>query len=237
MSKDAGPSNYFANMAPSPVAAPAPAYTPGSALPFAPPMPPPSAGSYMFNQGPSQGNKRPRDTPRRGMGRGRGRGARSNLAFDRTVSLPSTGLRRTTRQSTQAQKFGDASGRKVKLRLGGTLKGKARAGYMLETPFGWYDRGLDEDKEEPSVYEEQFILRVNKEILHGDPSKGIKGLREAVLSRKAIEGVSIKWKGRCERYARRNVARTTFHRQMTAVRRLPTATSCTPPRWSICRAS
>jgi transcription initiation factor TFIID subunit 7 len=66
---------------------------------------------------------------------------------------------------------------------------------MVETPYGYYDRGLDEDKEEPMVFEEQFILRVPDEVLKGDPAAGVKGLREAVLSRKPIEGVSFKFKG------------------------------------------
>jgi transcription initiation factor TFIID subunit 7 len=66
---------------------------------------------------------------------------------------------------------------------------------MVDSPYGYYDRGLDDDKEEPLAFEEQFILRVNDEILKGDPEAGVKGLREAVMSRKPLEGVSFKFKG------------------------------------------
>ncbi len=56
---------------------------------------------------------------------------------------------------------------------------------------GEYDRELDEEPIEPLAFEEQFILRVPKEI-----AEGSKGLREMVKGKgKGLDGVEMKFLG------------------------------------------
>ncbi len=60
---------------------------------------------------------------------------------------------------------------------------------------GDYDRSLDENPDEPIMFEEQFILRVPEEVADGDQAAGIQGLAELVNAKKDIPGVSLKFKG------------------------------------------
>lgn len=63
------------------------------------------------------------------------------------------------------------------------------------SPFGEYTRELDDDPDEPLAFEEQFILRVPKEVAMGDPKKGVKGLNQLLDERKEVDGVWFKFKG------------------------------------------
>lgn len=61
---------------------------------------------------------------------------------------------------------------------------------------GDYDRELDEHPEEPLAFEEQFILRVPKEVAEGTPGKHGEGLRDLIKNRKIDNGdVSFKFLG------------------------------------------
>ena len=57
---------------------------------------------------------------------------------------------------------------------------------------GEYDRELDEDPDDPLVFEEQFILRVPKEV-----AEGPNGLRESVKGKgKGLDGIEFKFVGK-----------------------------------------
>lgn len=71
---------------------------------------------------------------------------------------------------------------------------KLAPGHFM-SPFGEYTRELDEDPEEPLAFEEQFILRVPKEVAMGDPKRGVKGLNQLLDERKEVDGVWFKFKG------------------------------------------
>ena len=59
---------------------------------------------------------------------------------------------------------------------------------------GEYDRELDEDPQDPLAFEEQFILRVPKEVADG--KNGEEGLREMIKGKgKGLEGVEFKFLG------------------------------------------
>jgi transcription initiation factor TFIID subunit 7 len=99
-------------------------------------------------------------------------------------------------RSTQAAANPTSSAR-IKLKF--SHKGeqhKLPPGHFM-SPFGEYTRELDEDPEEPLAFEEQFILRVPKEVAMGDPKRGIKGLNQLLDERKEIDGVWFKFKGEC----------------------------------------
>lgn len=90
-----------------------------------------------------------------------------------------------------------ASSARIKLKF--SQKGeqhKLPAGHFM-SPFGEYTRELDDDPEEPLAFEEQFILRVPKEVAMGDPKKGVKGLNQLLDERKEVDGVWFKFKGEC----------------------------------------
>ena len=78
---------------------------------------------------------------------------------------------------------------KIKLKVGGGGKGGGSG--RLTSFLGEYDRGLDENPDDPLAFEEQFILRV-PERLAGGPN----GLREMVKGKgKGLEGVEFKFLG------------------------------------------
>jgi transcription initiation factor TFIID subunit 7 len=91
-----------------------------------------------------------------------------------------------------------ASSARIKLKF--SQKGeqhKLPPGHFM-SPFGEYTRELDDDPEEPLAFEEQFILRVPKEVAMGDPKKGVKGLNQLLDERKEVDGVWFKFKGECD---------------------------------------
>ena len=71
----------------------------------------------------------------------------------------------------------------------GEDKGMTGSSYL-----GFYDRELDEDPEEPLNFEEQFILRVPRDIAEGRDGK--EGLKELVKGKgKGLEGIEFKFFG------------------------------------------
>lgn len=62
----------------------------------------------------------------------------------------------------------------------------------MDSFLGEYDRELDENPEEPLEFEEQFILRVPKEVADG--KKGGMGLREMIKG-KGLEALEMKFLG------------------------------------------
>jgi transcription initiation factor TFIID subunit 7 len=75
----------------------------------------------------------------------------------------------------------------------GNLTGERGEGTSF---LGDYDRELDEHPEEPLAFEEQFILRVPKEVAEGTGGKHGEGLRDLIKNRKIDNGdVSFKFLG------------------------------------------
>lgn len=74
-------------------------------------------------------------------------------------------------------------------------KGKGEDKGMTGSSFlGYYDRELDEDQEEPLNFEEQFILRVPRDIAEGRDGKD--GLKDLVRGKgKGLEGIEFKFFG------------------------------------------
>ena len=65
---------------------------------------------------------------------------------------------------------------------------------QMNSFLGLYDRDLDEDPKEPICFEEQFILRVPREIAEG--SGGKEGLKDMVKGKsRGLEGVEFKFLG------------------------------------------
>jgi transcription initiation factor TFIID subunit 7 len=91
---------------------------------------------------------------------------------------------------------GGGGGRGKKLNLKLSLKAGAAGGRkgengMMTSFLGPYDRELDEDPKDPLAFEEQFILRVPREI-----AEGPNGLREMVKGKaKGLEGIEFKFLG------------------------------------------
>lgn len=149
---------------------PPPPPAPAPLAAAAPPQPAPVAASAAA--GPSRRMLRPPPPPK--------------------VPLSSVGQRRLQRAAAAPQR------RPTAIRLvTGRGAGGSQGPRMGQTShiFGAYDRDLDEDPDEPLVFEEQFILRVPQEVLEGDKEHGVKGLAEMVKAKNEIEGVSIKFKG------------------------------------------
>jgi transcription initiation factor TFIID subunit 7 len=86
---------------------------------------------------------------------------------------------------------------KISLRPGVSASGAAdiRADGRLNSFLGEYDRELDgPDATEPLEFEEQFILRVPKEVEQG--RGGEVGLREMIKGKgKGLEGIEFKFLG------------------------------------------
>ena len=85
---------------------------------------------------------------------------------------------------------------KISLKPGVSATGATdiRADGRLNSFLGEYDRELDEDVAEPLEFEEQFILRVPKEVEMG--RGGEIGLREMIKGKgKGLEGIEFKFMG------------------------------------------
>lgn len=85
---------------------------------------------------------------------------------------------------------------KISLKPGVSATGATdiRADGRLNSFLGEYDRELDEDTDEPLEFEEQFILRVPKEVEMG--RGGEVGLREMIKGKgKGLEGIEFKFLG------------------------------------------
>ena len=99
----------------------------------------------------------------------------------------------SSRTSTRLSSRVEASGKVQKLKLsfktgggGGDAAGMRKMSFL-----GEYDRELDENPEDPLVFEEQFILRVPRGV-----AEGPNGLREMVKGKgKGLEGVDFKFLG------------------------------------------
>lgn len=62
---------------------------------------------------------------------------------------------------------------------------------------GEYDRELDDNPDEPLAFEEQFILRVPREVADGRGEGTGTGLREMIKGKgKGLEGVEFKFLGK-----------------------------------------
>ncbi|KAK8850423.1 hypothetical protein IAR55_004341 [Kwoniella newhampshirensis] len=136
----------------------------------------------------------------RGRGRGFGRGRGSGRGSRRGRGSRGGGMRTSTRISERAAYSGSGYGeRKVqKLKLSfKTASGAAggeKSGARKTSFLGEYDRELDENTDEPLCFEEQFILRVPKEIAEGKGEGTGTGLRDMVKGKgKGLEGVEFKF--------------------------------------------
>ena len=130
-----------------------------------------------------------RGTRARGVGRGRGRGrgsARGSRGGGRgSSSRTSTRLTARAEQASKVQKL------KLNFKTG---SGGDNAAGRKTSFLGEYDRELDENLEEPLCFEEQFVLRVPREV-----AEGANGLREMVRGKgKGLEGVEFKFLGASE---------------------------------------
>jgi hypothetical protein len=78
--------------------------------------------------------------------------------------------------------------------MAGQGMGEMGEGYdgRMTSFLGDYDRELDENPDEPLEFEEQFILRVPREVAEG--RKGEVGLREMIKG-KGLEGLEMKFLG------------------------------------------
>jgi transcription initiation factor TFIID subunit 7 len=123
-------------------------------------------------------------TPR---GRGRGRGqARARGTRTRGRGRSSTRLLTRAEQSSNVQKL------KLSFKPGSGGPGDGGGG-RKSSFLGEYDRELDENLDEPLVFEEQFILRVPREV-----AEGKEGLRERVWGTGwGLDGVEFKFLGGC----------------------------------------
>lgn len=97
------------------------------------------------------------------------------------------------RQSTRLSARASTSAPKLKIsfKAGG---GNETSGGRYTSFLGEYDRELDENPEEALAFEEQWILRVPREIADG--KGGEMGLRDAVRGKgRGLEGVEFKFLG------------------------------------------
>ncbi|KAJ9125647.1 hypothetical protein QFC22_000609 [Naganishia vaughanmartiniae] len=136
------------------------------------------------------GQKAPAKAPSRGGSRGKGD------SQTRGTGGSAAGLRHSTRASLRTTQAAANPTSSARIKLKFSHKGeqhKLPPGHFM-SPFGEYTRELDEDPEEPLAFEEQFILRVPKEVAMGDSKKGIKGLNQLLDERKEIDGVWFKFK-------------------------------------------
>lgn len=83
----------------------------------------------------------------------------------------------------------------AKLKLSFKSRGVTEAsGGRMSSFLGEYDRELDENPEEPLCFEEQFILRVPRDVAEG--KNGVTGLRDMVKGKgKGLDGVEFKFLG------------------------------------------
>ena len=143
-------------------------------------LPPPGSAGRV-------GSKAPRRSRGRGSRGGIGRNYAPRSASARTSS------RITSRYAGGSGGGGGAGVTKFKL----SFKGAGNDPSARKTSFlGEYDRELDDNPEEPLVFEEQLILRVPKDVAEGIPGKEGSGLREMVKGKgKGIEGIEFKFLG------------------------------------------
>jgi transcription initiation factor TFIID subunit 7 len=163
-----------------------------------PPVPTPRSGGEVsyFNQHaeaavhPSVGQKAPAKRP------GRITIKKSAPSTQASGSAP-VAVRHSARIPVRSAKARDNMASSARIKLKFSQKGeqhKLAPGHFM-SPFGEYTRELDEDPEEPLAFEEQFILRVPKEVAMGDSKRGVKGLNQLLDERKEVEGVWFKFKG------------------------------------------
>lgn len=124
----------------------------------------------------TRGFGRARGTSRgRGGGGGGGGGGRGGSS-----------ARASTRLSARAEQASKVRTLKLSFKTGPGDTSSRKSSFL-----GEYDRELDENPEEPLVFEEQFILRVPREV-----SEGGNGLREIVKGKgRGVEGVEFKFLG------------------------------------------
>lgn len=83
---------------------------------------------------------------------------------------------------------------KISFKAGG---GGEATGGRQSSFLGEYDRELDENPEEPLVFEELFILRVPQQVADGRGDQ--LGLHDMVKGKgKGLDGVEFKFLGMCE---------------------------------------
>ena len=163
-----------------------------------PPVPTPKPGaevSYFNQHGEASthhnvGQKAPAKRP------GRITIKKSGTAAAASGAAP-VAVRHSARIPVRSAKARDNAAQSARIKLKFSSKGeqqKLAPGHFM-SPFGEYTRELDEDPEEPIAFEEQFILRVPKEVAMGDPKRGVKGLNQLLDERKEVDGVWFKFKG------------------------------------------
>lgn len=101
-------------------------------------------------------------------------------------------VRQSGRMTTRAAADGGASKLKLSLKMNASGAGESYGGRMTSF-LGEYDRELDDNPEEPLEFEEQFIMRVPKEVADGKKGEG--GLREMIKG-KGLEGLEMKFMGK-----------------------------------------
>lgn len=133
-----------------------------------------------------RGSRGVRGGSSRGQPHGSGRGSKPRPATTR-----SNAPRTSNRLSTQAEK--SSKPKKIKFNFKAKEPGGTEA--TKSSFLGEYDRELDEHPTEPLVFEEQFILRVPKDV-----AEGPNGLREMIRGKgKGLEGVEFKFLGKFSR--------------------------------------
>lgn len=154
-----------------------------------------AASDSNLNSGGSRGRGRggmSGGSMRRGRGQGGAGGGWRGRGGSRVRGGPAAaaGARRSSRIPVSINPASKTGGAVPKLKF--TVKGKT-GGDTNMSPFGPYDRELDEDPSEPLQFEEQFILRVPKEVADGP-----NGLREILKGKgKGWESVEFKFLGGC----------------------------------------
>ena len=113
------------------------------------------------------------------------------------VQVAGQGARRgrahpTSRSSHRLSARAEQASKVQKLKLSFKTGGPGDNAFTRKTSFlGEYDRELDENPDDPLAFEEQFILRVPREVAEGKD-----GLRELVKGKgKGLDGVEFKFLG------------------------------------------
>jgi len=137
----------------------------------------------------------------RGRGRGGGRGSRGGMRAstrisERIASGPNINPSSSSSSKIQSLKLSFKTS-------GGGGNGNESSGGRMMSFLGEYDRELDENPEDPLAFEEQFILRVPKEIAEGTTGNGkVEGLRELVKGKgKGLDGIEFKFFGKLLEHA------------------------------------